>query len=156
MKRTNYILMIFTLLTTFLIGCAEKCEDFNNEIIEWMPYNETDKILIVKDNWTDTLIVNYSEIYHTDKIGFGVKCVCENSYILNVSSDSLSIDIRFDNSGEVKNSEIVINEEWMNYSESIDKLEINNKEYTDLIIYKNINQTSTSRFKKIIKIQYNG
>ena len=115
-----------------------------------MPYNKTDKILIVKDNWTDTLIVNYSEIYHTDKIEFGVKCECENSYILKLSSDSLSIDIQFDNSREVENSEIVINDEWLNYSERIDKLKINGKEYYDLIIYKNISQTTKNRFEKII------
>ena len=38
----------------------------------------------------------------------------------------------------------------MNYSERLDRLQINGKEYTDLIIYKNVNQTPSSRFEKII------
>lgn len=151
MKSTYPILIIFFyFVIVVLTGCATKCDDFNNEIIDWMPYNEADRIIIGKDNRSDTLIVNYSEIHHTDKIGFGVKCDCEDTYSLNLSSDSLTIDVRFYNSSAVEKSEIVINDEWMSFSERLDKLEINGKEYNDLIIYKNEKQTPASRFEKII------
>ena len=115
-----------------------------------MPYKKADRIIIGNNNKTDTLIVKYSEIHHTDKIGFGVNCECENSYIIHLSSDSLIINVLFYNANAVERSEILINNEWMNYSERLDRLQINGKEYTDLIIYKNENETPTSRFEKII------
>lgn len=150
MKITNPIRIIFTFVIVVLTGCATKCDDFNNEIIDWMPYKKADRIIIGNNNKTDTLIVNYSEIHHTDKIGFGVNCECENSYIIHLSSDSLIINVLFYNANAVERSEILINNEWMNYSERLDRLQINGKEYTDLIIYKNVNETPASRFEKII------
>ncbi len=150
MIRHYIFLLVPSSLILILTSCAKKCDDFNNKIIEWMPYKTNDKIVIFQKGNTDTLTVKYSEIYHTDKIGFGVKCSCENSFILNLSSDSFKIDIRFNDSNLVEQSEIVINDEWMDYSEQVDNLTINGKAYTDLIIYKNTNQTPSKRFDRII------
>ena len=150
MIRLKLFLLIITSLIFVLTGCSTKCDDFNNKIVDWMPYKTSDKIVMSRNSIRDTLIVNYSEIYHTDKVGFGAKCTCENSYILNLSSNTLKIDIRFNDSKSIEQSEIVINDEWMNYSEQLNNLNINGKIYTDLIVYKNTNQTSSSKFEKII------
>ena len=108
MKITYPIRIIFTFVIVALTGCATKCDDFNNEIIDWMPYKKADRIIIGNNNKTDTLIVNYSEIHHTDKIGFGVNCECENSYIIHLSSDSLIINVLFYNANAVERSEILM------------------------------------------------
>ncbi len=115
-----------------------------------MPYKTNDKIVIFQNANTDTLTVEYSEIYHTDKIRFGEKCSCVNSFTLNLSSDSFKIEIRFYDSDVVEQSEIAINDEWMIYSEQIDNLTINGKAYTDLIVYKNTKQTPSKRFDRVI------
>jgi hypothetical protein len=150
MIKLKHFLIILTSLIFVLTGCSTKCDDFNNKIIDWMPYKTSDKILISSNNEKDTLIVNYIEIYHTDKIGSRSLCACENSFSVNLSSDAFDIDIRFNDSKLINQSDIVINSEWMNYSEQMDSLNINGKIYKDLIVFQNSNQTSSMRFEKII------
>jgi hypothetical protein len=150
MKRHYIILLIFASLVIISAGCGTICEDFNNDIINWMPYKEADKIIIAKGNQVDTLIVNFSLIQHTDKIRYGSKCECDNLYLLKLSSDSLSIAILFNDSRAVENSVITINNEFLNYSSKLDSLEINGKKYFDLIVYENINQYLINKFDKII------
>ncbi len=150
MKNRTLLLSISIIMIFILTSCSKKCDDFDNKIIEWMPYKKSVKIIISQNGDRDTLTVNFSEIYHTDKIGFGVKCPCENSFILNLSSNTLNVDIRFNDSKLIEQSEIVINDDWMIYSEQTDQINLNGKVYTDLIVYKNINLTSVARFEKII------
>jgi hypothetical protein len=149
MKRHYIVLLILVSLLIIPSGCATICEDFNNQIINWMPYKEADKIIIAKGNQVDTLIVNSSLRQHTDKIRFGSKCVCENSYSLKLSSDSLNIDVLFEDSRAVENSVITINNEFLNYSSKLDSLEINGRKYFDLIVFEN-QQHLIDKFDKII------
>jgi hypothetical protein len=37
-----------------MTGCAQKCEDFDKSIVEWMPYKEADKIVFLRNNKADT------------------------------------------------------------------------------------------------------
>jgi hypothetical protein len=150
MKRHYLVLLIFVSLVIISSGCGTKCEDFNNEIINWMPYKEADKIIIANGNQVDTLIVNFSLRQHTDKVRFGIKCACENSYSLRLSSDSLNIDILFEDSRAVENSAITINNEFLNYKSKLDSLEINGRKYFDLIIFENPHQYLINKFDKII------
>jgi hypothetical protein len=150
MKRHYIVLLILVSLLIIPSGCGTICEDFNNQIINWMPYKEADKIIIAKGNQVDTLIVNSSLRQHTDKIRFGSKCVCENSYSLKLSSDSLSIDVLFEDSRAVEKSVITINNEFLNYSSKLDSLEINGKKYFDLIVFENLHQYLINKFDKII------
>jgi hypothetical protein len=144
------VLLIFVSLVIIPSGCNTICEDFNNEIINWMPYKDADKIIIAKGNQVDTLIVNFSLRQHTDKIRFGSKCVCENSFSLKLSSDSLNINVLFEDSRAVENSVITINNEFLNYSSKLDSLEINGKKYFDLIVFENLHQYLINKFDKII------
>lgn len=150
MKRHIIILLLFTSMIIILIGCSKKCEDFNNDIVDWMPYKVTDKIVIFRNSDSDTLTVTFSEINHTNKIRYGSKCMCENSFTLNLSSDYLNIDIRFYNSWAIEQSEFIINDEWMSYLEQLDTMELNGHTFTDVLIFKNANENSSLRFKKII------
>ncbi|NOU48574.1 MAG: hypothetical protein HOO86_16150 [Bacteroidales bacterium] len=149
MKNQTVFLLVSISLIVVLTACSKKCIDFDNKIIDWMPYKKNDRIIFFQNEERDTLTVQYSEIYHTDMIGFGAKCSCENSFILNLTSNTFNIDIRFNDSRSIVQSEIVINNEWMNYSEQLENININGKDFTDLIVYKNINPTSSARFEKI-------
>lgn len=150
MKNLSVFLLISVFPIVFLSSCTKKCEDFDNRIIDWMPYKKSDKIIISQNGEKDTLTVNYSEIHHTDKIGFGVKCACVNSFILELSSNSLNIDVMFNDSKQVELSDIVINDEWLSYSEQADTIILNGHVFTDVIIYKNTNVSSSARFDKIL------
>ncbi len=151
MKGIFNFLLVSASLILVMTSCAKKCDDFDNKIIDWMPYKTNDKIVVSQNGDMDTLNVNYSEIYHTDKIAFGVKCACEDSFILNLSSESLHIDIRFNDSRQIEQSDIVINDVWLEYSEHLDALVINGKSYSDLIIYKS--NIASSRYEKIIVVK---
>ncbi len=150
MKKNYLIFLISLLLIINLAGCSPRCEEFNNDIVNWMPYEVNDKIAISRDGSSDTLTVNSSEIYHTDKIGYGSKCICTDSFILGLSSASMNIDIRFNDSSSLEQSEIVINDEWFGYSEQLDRLYLNGQTYTNLIIYQNTNQLASNKFWTVI------
>jgi len=148
MTRHKHGFLVIASLIVLLTSCAEKCDDFDYDIIEWMPYKKNDKIVLSNNNHRDTLSVNYSEIHHTDKIRFGVKCACVNSFTVDLSSETFDLHILFNDSKLIELSEIEINNEWLNYSEQLDNLTINEINYTNLIVYKNSN--STNDFQKII------
>lgn len=134
----------------FPSGCAQKCEGFNNDIINWMPYKTSDKIPVTNDKIHDTLTVLYSDIHHTNKIAYGVKCACENSYNLMLSSDSLELEIYFNDSRDVTQSEIYINGEGMFYRKQMDKMEIMGSWFSDLIEYSKYSQDKGAAFDSII------
>lgn len=148
--KTGYITLIACILLFALVSCSKKCEDFNPGIIEWMPYKVADKIVVMKNGLPDTLLVTSSEINHTEKIGFGVKCSCEDSYNLKLTSDSLTLEIQFNKSKSVELSQIAINTEWMSVSENLDFIDINGKRYTNVIVYRSVDQKAVTRFDRIV------
>lgn len=115
-----------------------------------MPYNQAEKIVLSSDGNSDTLVVTSKSIYHTDRIPFGVKCGCENSYTLSITSDSFSIDIRFNNSMVPEQSEFVMNDEWLEFKAHLDNLAVNGKSYADVIVYDNSLSADSTSFLKII------
>jgi hypothetical protein len=150
MKRLSSFLLVLSTWIIVVTSCSTKCDDFDNKIVDWMPYKTNDKIIISQNDNNDTLTVNLSEIYHTDKIDFGLDCACEDAYILNLSTDSLIIEVRFNDSKLIKNSSIIVNDEYMDYYEQLETLTINEKVFTDLIIYMNTNNGSSMRYEKIV------
>lgn len=156
MRSQLKIVLIVILLTTFVMGCSKKCDDFNREIIDWMPYKVQDKIMISDSTETETLTVTLSEINHTDKVGRFTMCACEDNFIVDLSSASIKIQVCFNQSMYIKSSLIFINGESLNYSEQLKNLELNGHTYNDIIIYKNSNQSIDSRFEKIIISKFIG
>jgi len=150
MKLSFKIFLIFPLLTTIITGCYKNCDEFNKEILEWMPYKLQDKIIVTGLNQTDTLTVTDSKINHTDKIKFFSMCMCMDFYIVSLSSDSIEIQAEFYDSGNANNSDIYINHEYMNYSEQLDNLVLNGHNYNDLQIYKGNTALNGGRFDKVI------
>ena len=142
----------FLILISFLtiIGCARDCPDFNNEVLDWMPYKVADIVEINNSVSSESLIVNTSQIYHSDKVSFGVKCACLNTYVLNLSSHSFNIDIRYSDSKEIGTSEIVVNGEWLDYSEQKASIFVNGNNYYDVIIYESRNLLTPGSFSKVI------
>jgi len=48
MKPSLKIFLIFPLLTTLIAGCYKNCDEFNKEILDWMPYRLQEIIIISK------------------------------------------------------------------------------------------------------------
>jgi hypothetical protein len=151
MKVHCKILLILTWMIIILNGCTRKCEDLNNEILDWMPFKIDDKIVLSRNNSSlETLTVDFNEINHSDRIPVMSMCICENSFIISLSSDSLDINILFHNTNKINQSWIYINGEQMNYSQHLNNLEVNGHMFTDLITYKNNDLTLSRRFEEII------
>jgi hypothetical protein len=147
--KPHFIILLIILSFIILTGCSQKCDDFDNSIVAWMPYTEGGKIVFLRNDKTDTLIVNSSVRNHTDKVGFRTDCMCVNSYSLNLSADSVNIDVSFHDSRRVEISDIIINDEGMGYFGIIDTLVIDGKTFTDLIEYKNTSH-DVHRFERVI------
>ena len=143
-------LLVFVFLALIVTGCYKHCDEFNKEILDWMPYKLQDKIMVTDLNKTDTLTVTDANIYHTDKIKIFSMCGCMDHYIVSLSSDSIEIQAEFYDSGNAKNSTIYINHEYLNYSEQLDNLVLNGHNYNDLQIYKGNTAVNGGRFDKII------
>ncbi|MBL7111592.1 MAG: hypothetical protein ISS19_06600 [Bacteroidales bacterium] len=150
MKRNKNIILVIGSLIIILAGCSKYCPDFNYSITQWMPYKEADHILISNSNKVDTLVVNYSEITHTDKYPRFSLCLCQNIYSLTLSSDSLRINILFQDSEVIEESRININDESLGYQKEMDHYTINGNTYQHLIVYQNSSYTSPNRFDSII------
>lgn len=147
-KPSTFIctLVIFFVLT----GCGRRCEDFNADILTWMPYKIGDRIVLQKDEILDTLTVVQSEIYHTDKIGAWVKCSCSDRYTIYLSSDTLNIIVTFEASHNVNASNVKVNDEHLYFSERLNAFNFNDKQYSDVIIYKNNYQSQFKRFDSLL------
>ena len=143
-------LLVWVILLSLLTGCGQKCEDFNNDIVNWMPYKASEKIPVYNGYTHDTLTVLYSEIHYTRRLGYGVKCTCENSYYLKLTSDSLELEIDFNESRDITRSEIYVNGEGLFYAKQLDKMEIMGNQYNDLIEFAKSSQNDRGTFDSII------
>jgi len=132
-----------------LIGCSKKCGEFNSDIISWLPYKKTDLIILAFNTNKDTLTLKSSVINHTEKVRNNTKCACEDSYSLVISSDSLHINVVFFNSKSIGDSHIRINYDNLNFSEHLTSYQLNGKNYSNVLVYKNNEQNHTARFIKL-------
>ncbi len=149
MKQFNTHVLAFLAVLFFLSGCATKCPDFDKTILDWMPYKENDRIVLSMGNESDTLTVNLSQIEHTDKVGFGSKCSCQNIFSLQLSSDSINIHGSFNDSRLIEESNFIINNWTFYYLEQKDTMAINGAIYSNLVIYTNTD-TVYPHFEKLI------
>jgi hypothetical protein len=149
--KQDLILGLFSVFMFFaLLGCSTKCEDFNSGITNWAPYKQNDKIALTCNSGADTLSVHSSRVEHTEKIGFGMKCACMDMYMVYLSSATMAINIRFNSSRVVSQSEIQVNDEWMNFSEEVESMEINGHVYTNLILFVNSYPDVNHTFNQVI------
>jgi|WetSurMetagenome_2_1015567.scaffolds.fasta_scaffold305379_2 hypothetical protein len=142
MYKKHLFFICLILFICLISSCAERCDDFDYSITEWMPYQKNDKIAFSNNNIIDTLTVTYSEINHTDKIKFGSKCICENSYVVNISSATLDVTAMFYDAKNIDQSEIEINNEYLTFSEQVNSAIINGKTYINVVIFVNPNHVS--------------
>jgi hypothetical protein len=137
-------------MTLFLSGCSHQCEDFNTEIMRWIPYKLNDKITLTGNSGSNTLTVTKSEGYHTNKVRYRTDCSCENSYYVTLSSESLFIDFTFYDANSPEISDINIQGELLTSSEYLESLEVNGHVYNDVLIYENLNRSSSHNFERIL------
>jgi len=150
MKKELSIILLASIIYLGFTGCGKRCEDFNNDILKWMPYKINDRIILQKNEISDTLKVIQSEIYHTDKIGAWVKCDCEDSYSIDLSSDSLEIHLTFFKSNNVSESYVYLNNENLTFHEQENTFTFNSRTYSNVIIYKNFSQSHSKRFDSLL------
>jgi hypothetical protein len=149
-NRSLPIIAILITLLYILTGCTKKCDEFNSDIINWLPYKKTDLIILTNNTNKDTLTLKSNIINHTEKIKRNTKCTCEDSYSLIISSDSILINVDFYDSRSIDFSFVKINNDNLNYSELLNSYQLNGKNYSNVIIYKNDSQNSTKRFDKLV------
>jgi hypothetical protein len=148
-NRNLPIIAIFVTLLCILTSCSKKCDEFNSDIINWLPYKKTDLIILANNSNKDTLTLKSNTINHTEKVRNNTKCACEDSYSLVISSDSIHINVDFFNSKSVGDSYIKINYDNLNFLEQLNSYQLNGKNYSNVIVYKNNEQNHATRFTKL-------
>ncbi len=138
MEHTRFTIIICALII-ISAGCNKRCEEFNDDIFKWFPYEGTDKIQLVNADCTDTLTltVKSRHITHTDKIARLSKCMCADDFSVGLSSDSLELGFSCMDSRNIRNSHVMLNDSYFNFDQYLDSYEINGKEYFDVIEYTN-------------------
>lgn len=150
MNRTIPILLITAAIIFGSIGCGKKCEEFNSDILTWMPYQKDDRIIYAKDGINDTITVKSTTVEHTTKVGYRTMCDCSDYFRIELYSDSLTIDVWFDNSNNVSESWVEVAGENLSFSEQAGTFQFNNKTYTDVLVYVNNSTSLTKRIDRLI------
>jgi hypothetical protein len=147
-NHSFYFVILFVSLV--LTGCGKRCEEFNNDILNWMPYKAGDEIVFQKNRTPDTCYLAYNEIIHTDKIGAWEKCECEDSYSVRISSDSLDIEVMFYHSVDVSDSYVSVNNEGLSFVKQASSYSFNSTSYSNVLIYENNIVSDNKRFEKVL------
>jgi hypothetical protein len=150
MRRRFIISALSIALFLVLTHCDKRCEEFNYDIVQWLPYEESDRIPISNTTNLDTLMVVSREITHTDSYPIFSCCACINSYSIKLASTSLAIQAFYFDSRSYVGSSIHINNEDLIFNAHYDTYEINGKEYSDVLEYINYQKDQSKYFSKII------
>ena len=148
--RGLFRFLIFSVLIILSINWSKDCEEFDYDIIQWLPYNESDNILLSNSDIVETLVLDTREITHTDGYPMLSCCACTNSFSLGCSSTNLKIRAFFYDSRSYTDSWININNEHLIYSRHLDSSAVNGKEYYDILVYVNFGEDQSKNFNKIM------
>ena len=77
-------------------------------------------------------------------------CLCINTFGVGLSSDSLNINVYFQDSRSFIDSFIDIYDEHLYFNQHLDSYEINRKEYFDILEYTGYNPEKTVNYKTVI------
>lgn len=74
-------IILLCIASYFLLNaCSTHCDDFNADILNWIPYKINDTISLKDDQTIKNFVINSIYLDHTKKVRYGVKCGCGNSY----------------------------------------------------------------------------
>lgn len=149
-RRRVIISIICIALTLFLTHCNKRCEGFNYDIVQWLPYEESDRIPVSNSINLDTLTVVSREIIHTDSYPILSCCACQNSYTIELASTNLTIRAFYFDARTYMGSSMYINQEDLDFYAHYDTYEINGKAYSDVLEYVNYREDQSMYFSKII------
>jgi len=69
MKYFPILIVLLISLTSILGACSSKCNAFNEDILQWFPYQKSETIILSANELNDSLTLMKSVVYHTEKIG---------------------------------------------------------------------------------------
>ena len=148
----NKSILIILAITFFFAGCGNNCPKFNEEILQWMPYHENEKLSFINNKGEEIeLEVTSCNITHTDNIGFG-KCGCESNYTVTLNSESLLLKCLIDDYEYFKEKRMHINNQYLNLTRQLDSYNFNGKAYKNVCIYERTLEEENS-FLQIIQIK---
>ncbi|NJO92263.1 MAG: hypothetical protein HC831_27295, partial [Chloroflexia bacterium] len=92
------IKLFFLVFLLFIAGCEMKvdCPEFDNELLQWFPYEAGSSIVLINsnDNTELELKVDNTLIRHTTHYKTNEDCgTCDDRVEINESSDDLNISI---------------------------------------------------------------
>ena len=145
----KHILIILAI--AFVFASCNNCPKFDKEILQWMPYQENEKLSFINNKGEEIeLEVTSYNVRHTDRIGFGVKCACESSYTVTLNSENLQLRCWID--GSINQKDMHINSQYLRLSRQLDSYNFNGKTYKNVCIYERTQEDENS-FQQIIQIK---
>lgn len=150
MRRRFIIFILSIALISVLTHCEKKCEPFDYDIVQWLPYEESDRIPVSNSIQWDTLELVSREITHSDGYPIFSCCACINSYSIKLASAILAIEAFYFDSRSYVGSSLYINHEDLVFNAHYDTYEINGTVYNDVLVYINDREDSSGNFSKIL------
>lgn len=148
--RKVFSFAVVLISTGLLSGCTVKCDNFDTAILNWMPFKVDDEIIIQDTLANYTLSVIKSQVDHSVKRRKNADCICEDRYWVTLNTSWLNIDLYFNNSKMVENSDAVVNSEVLNYSQHLFDQTIDGIKYEEVIVYKNPDQSASVKYKELV------
>jgi hypothetical protein len=147
MKKLQFILLVCLL---GLINCNRQvnCPKFNEEILNWIPYQENDVIELYSQSNDSTILFSISSVYisHTTHYEKGTKCGgCSDEILINGSDFEITMYLQENIVGSQNYK--IFDTHFTTYSEKNNYL-FENKEY-DLVKIFETNE-SKAKLKKLI------
>ena len=132
------------------VGCSQKCDDFDVRILDWMPHHVGDTFVLKDSLNSYTFTVNLAEISHSNKVRKNSSCACANDYDVLVSTNQVEINLFFNQSRAVEQSDILANGESLVFAGRWETLDVYGIVYKDVIVYKNQLSSSGAVFEQVI------
>ncbi len=135
------IALFFTIFSLFITGCEMKvdCPEFDNDLMQWFPYEEGSSITLVNRN-SDVEIelkIDRVEIRHTTHYMSNKKCgTCEDYVEINGTNDDLNISIYLNENSLDAEYYLVKRAGFSDYI-FFGSYIVDNKEYLDVKVFEN-------------------
>jgi len=133
-----------------LMSCKTNCPEFDEKILNWIPYQENDVIELYSQSNNSTILFSITSVYitHTTHYEHGTKCGgCSDEIFINDYNSDFHVEIYLSDRIMGHQSYKIIDTYFSNYSEVKNYL-FESKEYDLVRIFET--NSSEGKFRKLI------
>ena len=153
--KSSIFLMVFIIILG-LPGCNRRCEDFNYNVVQWLPYEINEQIQLKTSQSVESFLVTSNEIHHTEKIPRLASCLCVNSLSVSLESDTVDIFIHIHDAKDISSGMVSINDEHLDFKEYVNSYNLNDEVFSEVIVFEGYSQVKEIIYEKVVIAKHIG